>query len=451
MKLCFNFKYLYVFGLSIFQSDLLFSATYQQVLQNAYEQNPEIKQAEIDIKIADEQLSKSHSNLYGPSLDIRVTANENKVFEGPILKKNDATDNWAYGSEVALVQNLYNGGLDQKNYSIQKKQLISAEKKLAIARKKIESQLFQIWIDLFSEYESIKVYQANAEKNKQLYGYIEKQYNNGLISVADYNRHQVDSNNIQIRIINSQKQIEEYKNKIKTISYWKIDNETFQFGSECQLPVENQNKLSKLSLDTKASDIFLTKIQNIFQNENLDLQLKLLEQEISNDISEREISRDLAPNLSLGAYWNYGGARNNTTDTFNHSDPLSIRLALNIPLFKGFTRNNDIAISKYSTTKLTISTEKFKIENEINLDNLYKEIKISFQTFELSRKNFVLQKTLVDNNELRYRQGTLSLKDLLEDQQSLLERELELKRQESTLVKNLFQLEKAINIGIAQI
>lgn len=99
----------------------------------------------------------------------------------------------------------------------------------------------------------------------------------------------------------------------------------------------------------------------------------------------------------------------------NWNDYSYIGVSLNIPIFSGFRRSNQL---KEQQSKLENEIINFNINRQnlkLSFDNAQTSVGTAYSSYLSNRDNMFLAKKLLDVTDYQYQQGVLSLTDYLND------------------------------------
>jgi outer membrane protein len=135
------------------------------------------------------------------------------------------------------------------------------------------------------------------------------------------------------------------------------------------------------------------------------------------NLERKSIKAGYLPSLNLVGSFGYGGA-NPELDFFksyaNQWNPVNfVQLNLEIPVFDGFKKRNQLAKNKYEVEQNTNTLENLKNTYQMELLNATNSYNHYIKDLEYQNKNLALANKLYTQKQLEYKNNTASLSDII--------------------------------------
>ena len=211
-------------------------------------------------------------------------------------------------------------------------------------------------------YEVYKEVYDNAQKN---FEDIEKKYNVGKASEFEYLRAKVNVNNAEPEVYSAENAI--------VLAIWQLKA---IMGIDLATELDVEGKLSDYTDELIASTLNANDTVSFENNTNL-LQLRLQDEMLSRTIKMTKFQ--YIPTLSASFAYNYNAMGN----TFDMSwNPYSVvALSLNIPIFDGFSKRNNIRQYKKTQDILRLNIEDTERNLNIALENYRDKMNTSVKRY----------------------------------------------------------------------
>ena len=270
------------------------------------------------------------------------------------------------------------------------------------------SQVKQSFYAVLLAKEAYNVYKEvydNAQKN---FEDVEKKYNVGKASEFEYLRAKVNVNNAEPEVFNAESSVE--------LAIWQL-KAIMGIDLNTELDVEGELKdyTEELTVMTLAASDTVS-----FENNTNLLQLRLQDEMLSRTIKMTKFQ--YIPTLSASFAYNYNAMGN----TFDMSwNPYSVvALSLNIPIFDGFSKRNNIRQYKKTQDILRLNIEDTERNLNIALENYRDQMNTSVKRFTAAEATLEMAQKSYDISEKMYEVGKATLVELNDAQLALTQAQL---------------------------
>jgi len=243
--------------------------------------------------------------------------------------------------------------------------------------------------------QQISLLKDNLDKTRQILGMLQLQLDNGVIKKVDYDRTKVSLNNIQSQLTLAESNLLLAQNQLKL---------------EMGMPMTEQIELT----DNPLNKPFQVYEPGKFDTSNLtDFKIQKVNMQLQG-IEKERIRAGYIPKVSvygrygMQALGNHLGESWNTWNSFG-----AIGLKLTIPIFDSFRRD-----AQYRQADLNLMTQNEQLK--LNIQNYELQNNNATTTLQKARinlsnddSNVTLAKEVYDVTTLQYREGTVTLSDLL--------------------------------------
>lgn len=254
-------------------------------------------------------------------------------------------------------------------------------------------------------YEVYKDVYDNAQKN---FEDIEKKYNVGKASEFEYLRAKVNVNNAEPEVYSAENAI--------VLAIWQLKA---IMGIDLATELDVEGKLSDYTDELIASTLNANDTVSFENNTNL-LQLRLQDEMLSRTIKMTKFQ--YIPTLSASFAYNYNAMGN----TFDMSwNPYSVvALSLNIPIFDGFSKRNNIRQYKKTQDILRLNIEDTERNLNIALENYRDKMNTSVKRYTAAEATLEMAQKSYNISEKMYELGKATLVELNDAQLALTQAQL---------------------------
>ncbi|MBA9076391.1 TolC family protein [Rufibacter quisquiliarum] len=255
--------------------------------------------------------------------------------------------------------------------------------------------------------EQFNTIEANYNRLVQLEKILTLQYKNDFAKKVDVNRITVNKTNLENQRETLASAYEQQKNALKFFIGLPIDQQ-FELSDEATL----ENTVLPLTAD--ANEVLAQRTDY----QALQTQKKLYGLNVEN------IKGRAFPTLAGFGQYNYNAQRQEF-NFFDTSKPwfntFVLGVQLNIPIFDGFQRRNQIRQAELEVKKTDLDLQNLTLNTQMSLDNAIKQISTSQLAIQNQERNVQLAQEVYDTTNRLYKEGLSPLTDLLEAEVSVRE------------------------------
>ncbi len=315
-------------------------------------------------------------------------------FAGPEPRRISLGSKYQTNLSAQLTQTIYDKSLligIKANEANQKLADLSVRQ----TREEIIYNIASNYYQVFIVQQQIALLKDNLERTQQVLNILKLQRDNGVIQPIDYTNTEVSFNNTRSQLSLSENNLVLALNRLK-----------YQMGlpQEAELTLSDTLLLKKVPTVEEANFSAQSLISYQKANANLDLQrLQLL-----------RTKAGYQPTLNFSASYGTLALGNQLADGFrNFTGFGSIGLRLNIPIFDGFQRDAQI-----QQNRLTVMTQEEQLRlntaaYQLQFSNAHTQIQKSKTNIENDDRTVKLAQEVYNITTLQYKQGTKSLTDLI--------------------------------------
>ena len=386
--------------------------TLEEAIEIALSESNTIKIADMTIEKTGYAKKGAYSALYP---NISATGNYQRTLKKQVMAMEMAGQ--AMEIEVGMSNNVSAGvtaAMPLVNAQLwQSLKLSALDVELAIEQARsskisLVSQVKQSFYAVLLAKEAYNVYKEvydNAQKN---FEDVEKKYNVGKASEFEYLRAKVNVNNAEPEVFNAESSVE--------LAIWQL-KAIMGIDLNTELDVEGELKdyTEELTVMTLAASDTVS-----FENNTNLLQLRLQDEMLSRTIKMTKFQ--YIPTLSAQFAYNYNAMGN----TFDMSwNPYSVvALSLNIPIFDGFSKRNNIRQYKKTQDILRLNIEDTERNLNIALENYRDQMNTSVKRFTAAEATLEMAQKSYDISEKMYEVGKATLVELNDAQLALTQAQL---------------------------
>ena len=386
--------------------------TLEEAIEIALSESNTIKIADMTIEKTGYAKKGAYSALYP---NISATGNYQRTLKKQVMAMEMAGQ--AMEIEVGMSNNVSAGvtaAMPLVNAQLwQSLKLSALDVELAIEQARsskisLVSQVKQSFYAVLLAKEAYNVYKEvydNAQKN---FEDVEKKYDVGKASEFEYLRAKVNVNNAEPEVFNAESSVE--------LAIWQL-KAIMGIDLNTELDVEGELKdyTEELTVMTLAASDTVS-----FENNTNLLQLRLQDEMLSQTIKMTKFQ--YIPTLSASFAYNYNAMGN----TFDMSwNPYSVvALSLNIPIFDGFSKRNNIRQYKKTQDILRLNIEDTERNLNIALENYRDQMNTSVKRFTAAEATLEMAQKSYDISEKMYEVGKATLVELNDAQLALTQAQL---------------------------
>lgn len=386
--------------------------TLNEAIEIALSENNSIKIADMTIEKTGYAKKGAYSSLY-PS--ISASGNYQRTLKKQVMamEMNGVPMEFEVGMNNNVTAGL-SAAMPLVNAQLwQSLKLSALDVELAIeqarsSRISMVSQVKQAFYAVLLAKEAYNVYKEvydNAQKN---FEDIEKKYNVGKTSEFEYLRAKVNVNNAEPEVFSAENAV--------VLAIWQLKA---IMGIDLNTDLDVEGALSDYTSEVTAASIIASDTVSFESNTNL-LQLKLQDEMLSHTIKMTKFQ--YIPTLSASFAYNYVAMGN----TFNMAwNPYSVvALSLNIPIFDGFLKHNNIRQYKKSQDILRLNIEDVERNLNIALENYKDKMSTSVKRYTAAEATLEMAQKSYNISERMYELGKATLVELNDAQLALTQAQL---------------------------
>ena len=394
------------------QTDSSIQLSLKKAIDLGLSQRFDIKNQELAIQISESNRLKTLSkNLpqVNASIDFRYNAilATNLLPPGFIAGTTDYTPvkfGTPYNTltSITATQNIFNAGVSGErlvNEAQKEYDLVSLEKYKTDAKSAITQAYYQVLLNQ----EQIKLTKENVANAETVVRKGESEYANGTLLKTDLSRYQLDVSNA--------------KNQLQTATT-NYENSLLLLKTQLILPVETNVQLT----DNLESLISSTEEGNSNVNAEQRYEYRMESSMMRlNDIQVKKYNRSYLPSVYL--YGNASLQNQNSSVTFFDTNtwyPYAyVGIHADIPIFDGLEKNRNITGYRLRSIQNKNNLEKLSYDIQTETINTRNLLNTAYSQYQTSKENYELAKTIMQADQNRYNEGTLTAAALKNTEYSL--------------------------------
>ncbi|MFA8299660.1 MAG: TolC family protein [Hyphomicrobiales bacterium] len=286
-------------------------------------------------------------------------------------------------------------------------------------------QVSNLYYNILIVNENKKIVENNLKRLNKIHEINKARYESELVNKLDLNRVEVSINELKANNLILESNIQTLYNNLKLLMGTSLEEEFTVEDNDLGLKLsDSKNALPQLDLGLNTNYLLSNK------------KLELRGLQIKAEKSERVPTLAAFGSIGSTAMTSEFSDISNSDKWFGSS---MVGLKLQIPIFNGFRINNKVRKAKKEYAKAQIEQENLTKKMKSDYRNAVSSLSASWQAFISKKENVNLAKDLFDQSLMIYSEGLLSLTDLLEIEQQLVEAEVKLSEQQYKY--NMFELE----------
>ena len=386
--------------------------TLEEAIEIALSESNTIKIADMTIEKTGYAKKGAYSALYP---NISATGNYQRTLKKQVMAMEMGGQ--AMEIEVGMSNNVSAGitaAMPLVNAQLwQSLKLSALDVELAIEQARsskisLVSQVKQSFYAVLLAKEAYNVYKEVYDNAQRNFEDVEKKYNVGKASEFEYLRAKVNVNNAEPEVFNAESSVE--------LAIWQLKAIMgIDLNTELDVDGELKDYTEELTVMTLAANDTVS-----FENNTNLLQLRLQDEMLSRTIKMTKFQ--YIPTLSASFAYNYNAMGN----TFDMSwNPYSVvALSLNIPIFDGFSKRNNIRQYKKTQDILRLNIEDTERNLNIALENYRDQMNTSVKRFTAAEATLEMAQKSYDISEKMYEVGKATLVELNDAQLALTQAQL---------------------------
>ena len=270
------------------------------------------------------------------------------------------------------------------------------------------SQVKQAFYAVLLAKEAYDVYKEVYDKAQKNFEDLEKKYNVGKASEFEYLRAKVNVNNSEPEVYSAENAI--------VLAIWQLKA---IMGIDLTTELDVEGKLADYTEELVASALVVNDTVSFENNTSL-LQLRLQDEMLSRTIKMTKFQ--YIPTLSASFAYNYV-AMGNTFD-MNWNPYSVVALSLNIPIFDGFSKRNNIRQYQKTQDILRLNIEDTERNLNIALENYRDKMNTSVKRYTAAEATLEMAQKSYNISEKMYELGKATLVELNDAQLALTQAQL---------------------------
>ncbi len=275
----------------------------------------------------------------------------------------------------------------------------------------VEKAKEQLVYDISSAYYALQVtgvqkniVESNLIKMQRMMELTKLQYENGLAKKSDYDRLQVNVSNLQSEFDNINQTLLYQSSLLKFFMGMKLDS---------NITISNLIEPSKMQLSVNNNNLA----------NNVDLKIIETQKEL-NELNIKQYYAGYMPSLNANAVYNWQNMGNQIQWTGNDAKWYNITMVgvtLSVPIFDGFNKQSKASQAKIQQEQLNL--DALYLAESIRLQNLnaFNRLKANENSVLTQEKNMKLAEEIYVSTQEQFKNGLVSLSELINAETSLKE------------------------------
>lgn len=405
-----------LFGLShsgFSQTDTSIQLSLNKAIEIGFSQRFDIKNQELAIQISESNQQKTKSkNL--PQVNASVDFRYNAVLATSLLPPGAVNNSTEYTpvkfgtpyntlTSLTATQNLFNANVSgdklvnqaQKEYD-----QVSMEKYKTDAKSAITQAYYQVLLNQ----EQIKLSEENVATSETIIKKGLSEYDNGTLLKTDLSRYELDLANA--------------KNQLQT-SRTNYENSILLLKTQLIIPIETPiyltDNLEGLINNAEQKSTDDIKIEQRYEYRMESSMMRL------NETQTKRYNRTYLPSVYL--YGNASLQNQNTSLTLFNTDTwypyVYVGVHADIPIFDGLEKSRNIESYRLKTLQNKNNLAKLSYEIQTETITSRNQLNTAYSQYQTSKDNYLLAQTIMQIDQDRYREGTLTASGLKNTEYSL--------------------------------
>ncbi len=287
--------------------------------------------------------------------------------------------------------------------------------------------VIQTYINALLGKELIISSKKSFDRAKENLDKIQTMYKLGSVSKIDLLDAQIAFSTAQLKLINVEKQDDISMKRLKSFLH---------------IPLSETLKIEPINLDIEVGSLdSLKKIAFKYNPEIVISRAKLSQSKI--DLWGDRFS--FLPSIQGNLSYSYSGdSLPKNRDIINEGKSKSFSISLNLPIFSGFTRTNNLLIGRERVHYYNKQIEKLKDKIYIDVEDAYQELMVSKKTLEIGKNSY---KYAEENEKLvkeKYNLGDASIIELLKAEEDIASANYQLIKSQFDYYLSFYNLKKSV-------
>ncbi len=381
----------------------------------ALQRNTTLQKALNGIKSSESNVKAAYGNFL-PSLSANAgwswTRNQQKsggsyTFSGITINlPGSTTESRSYSASAGGQLTLFDGLSDFANLSQSKQQLESANLSLENLKQNIVFQTMSFYYTVVNDQELLKVQEDNVKWNKRNLETVTERNKLGAVTLADVYAAQVQEGNAQLGLIQANNNLETAKsNLLYYLGLNIFDKYSFQDSLTAQEEEELKANLNKEYENLSSLVDEALKNRADYKSAMLDVRS-----------AEEGVTMAFANHLPrLTGNYNYYLHSNqlNRLSDLSNNQTYSVGLTLNIPIFSGFSVENQVEQAKVNVMNKQVDLEDLRRTINQNIQTTYLNLQAAKTGLDVSKSNVLAGEENLKITQEKYALGSGTLLDVL--------------------------------------
>jgi len=390
--------------------------TLPEAINFALANNESIKKALLDEKSADYRIKETKGSglpqLSGTGTLTLNPALATQLLPGELAGQPGTTIPVQFGTKYVA-----QGGLDLQQMLFRKSFFIGLEAakttrelfnlRTQMSQEEIMYNVSSAYLQVLQTKQQFNIIDANFNRLEQLEKILTLQYKNDVATKVQVNRVTVNKINLENQRTTLTAALKQQENALK-----------FFMGMPLEQNIAITDSLTVLNIPVPTDENAAG-----FIAARLDFKVLNTQKEL-NKLNVLNIKAGYVPTLNGFGNYAYNAQRNE----FNFLDgnqpwfkAVSLGVRLNVPIFDGFQRRNQIRQAQVELDKLDQDLSLLTRRTQMDLDNAITQIKTSLASIQAQERNVALAQEVYRNTNELYKEGLSPLTDVLDTEVSLRE------------------------------
>lgn len=415
------------------------AASLLDVLNEALQQDPQLRAAEYNLKAAAESKTQARANFLP-----QVNANWNKTRGETdstldIIGDLDIPDTDNYGWQVSLSQSVY----DQANFvrwSQAKLETARGEASYEVARQDFLIRVAQSYFNVLTNIDVVKFAEAEEKAIEQQLRQAEQRYEVGLSAVTDVHEARAQYDSARANVINAKNILDDSREALFEIT----QNHYQELNA---LPAD----IEKLQL--AQDDVAYWESLALANNPNLGvakIDAELAEKTVDLNQSGHLPTVDLSLNRNNNVNNNVALRDPQTQDIFargsQETDSTTAMLTLRVPIFSGFRVSSLTDEARFRYQAAMENMDQVTFATVRNVRSALRNLEAGWSSVQARELAVVSARSAEEATAAGFEVGTRNIVEVLNSQRSLYQAQRDYSRAKHDYLMNLLNLERAAGI-----
>jgi len=363
----------------------------------AFENNKDLQMQEQEVMVASANIINAASVFY-PQLNLQATYTRNDKVLAENIYSGYINDNLL---KFSASQSIYSGGANMANFKQAQLSLNVQQETLYAKKLDIEFEAKRLYYGLLLAYETERIAKDALEQGIEHYEVVKQMYKHGTASRFDMLQSGVQVSLLEPDVVKAKNEIEILKADLNKLLGRKVD-----------FPIETKEKLSYVFIGIKEKEFLKTAYLS-----RPEMKLKSLGIDIDKWAIQMAKS-GYRPTVDLLAGYSYRS--NNLNNLINEKQKnWNAGIAINIPIFEGFSTKAKVDAAKATYAQAKIDKENLVDQIAIEVRRACLDLKKSGAIIRSQKDNVWEAKEALRISEVSYANGVAINLDVLDAQVSL--------------------------------